>query len=275
MLKLSHQSEASIVGVDSPNLGGESRLSKSFVLQTCKVNSRILISKSLGLQIRIREGGYTPKSGLFIAEDLRELHVGQRALDIGTGETGFLANCLVALGATSVLATDVDPQAIDWARDASNRSGEILWECCDLVPDNLKKGVYDTIVSNPPQMPMPYPGPPHDYGGKDGRDYIERIIQHSQVLLSERGQLILLCFDFLGIEEATGTQTIVEFAERNGLQTQILSRHNRIIRPGGKTEESLPWIEKMYPGYSFQKNSDGSKYHETFILRMSRSIRKI
>lgn len=219
--------------------------------------------------MRIRHGGYIPKSGLLMAEQLRRLKVKGRVLDIGTGETGVLANCLLALGASEVLASDIDPEAIPWAQQASNRSSEIIWHSCDLFPKNQPVGTFHIIVSNPPQMPMPHAGHFHDYGGADGRSYIIRIIENAKHLLDPNGKLILLCFDFLGVENPCEQSTIIEIAKANGLKTRIVARHRRSIRKGGQTEENIGWIKTVYPRYSFQIDTKGNYYHEVFILEMS------
>ena len=86
------------------------------------------------IAMRIRGGGYVPKSGLLMAEQLIKMKIKGQALDIGTGETGVLANCLSALGTSCIIASDIDPLAIQWARQASNRSPDIIWINCDLFP---------------------------------------------------------------------------------------------------------------------------------------------
>jgi len=248
------------------------RLSKNFFLVTNEDGEKILISGKLGIKMSIRNKGYMPKSGLLVAEQLVKMKIRGKALDIGTGETGILANCLLALNATDVIASDIDAEAIRWACQASNKSQDISWIHCDLFPENLTKGTLNIIVSNPPQMPMPQQGHSHDYGGIDGRDYITKIIKGGKQLLCHDGKMILLCFDFLGIEKAFGRLTIIEFAQKHGLETKIIAKHRRIIRKGGKTEENIKWIETINPGYLFQQDVHGNYYHEVLILEMSHSL---
>ncbi len=255
----------------STNLYAKSVPSEGFILHQFVGSPFLLTSKELGLRINIRNGGYVPKSGFLIAQELKKLDIGSRALDIGTGESGFLANCLIALGATHITATDIDQSSLSWARTASNKARGISWVCCDLVPKDLVRKSFDTIVSNPPQMPMPTRGHPHDYGGsEDGRAYIKGIIRHSQRLLARHGQLILLCFDFLGIDQDLGRVPLAELIQSLGLRMEVISRHSQTIRPGGKTEENIPWIKRMYPGYSFLQDANGNRLHKTLILRISR-----
>lgn len=246
------------------------RLSKNFFLVTDdNTNESIVVSGKLRIATRIRKGGYIPKSGLLMAEQLIRMKIQGKALEIGTGETGILASCLSALGASCIIASDIDPQAIQWAQQASNRSQDISWINCDLFPDDLANETFHTIVSNPPQMPMPTPGHLHDYGGPDGRDYISRIIKKGGQLLHRDGKLLLLCFDFLGIEHDFGREPIINLAQSCGMQTRVIAKHQRMIRKGGKTEENVEWIKMMYPGYSFEKDIHGNLFHEILILEMT------
>lgn len=246
------------------------QLSRNFFLIIDDHRDRVLVSGKLRIATRVREGGYIPKSGLLMAEQLIRMKLQGNALDIGTGETGILANCLSALGASHVIATDIDPLATDWARQASNRSADILWVNCDLFPPNLADGSFGIIVSNPPQMPMPHPGHPHDYGGSDGRGYISRIVEGGRRLLHRDGKLLLLCFDFLGIERDFGRGSLVDLARSQGMKTRIIARYQRTIRRGGKTEENIGWIRTVYPGYLFKRDVQGNFFHEVLILEMKR-----
>ncbi len=248
------------------------RLSDNFVLASDDDGEKVLQSEKLEISIRIRPGGYVPRSGLLVAEHLATMDIHGMALDIGTGESGLLANCLLAMGASNVFASDIDPTAVQWATQASNRSQEISWHNCDLLPSGLVNGTIDIIVSNPPQMPMPYRGHSHDYGGPDGRDCIIRIIEQGEKLLSRAGKLVVLCFDFLSIDCPYGHETIIELARKRGLRSRLVARHNRSIRKGGKTEENISWIERICPGYIFRKDCRGNFYHEIFILEMSRYL---
>lgn len=256
---------------DIVNLKNAKRMSESFYLAESTDKPKIIFSSDLSISIEIKDNGYIPKSGLILAEELRKLTVTGQVLDIGTGESGILANCLLALGASKVIATDIDPDAIQWAHQASNISHLIQWENCDLCNYPLnQRGSFDLIVSNPPQMPMEYPGHSHDDGGLDGRDTILRIIERAPDLLRPNGKLIILCFDFLGIEKSLNCQpSISAISKKMGLKMKVLSRHRRSIRKGGKTEESLPWIQKVYPQYLFSKN-DGNIFYEILVIEICR-----
>ena len=241
-------------------------------MATDENNQKVIFSRKLNLAIKIKKDGYIPKSGLLVVEELRKINVAGRVLDIGTGEAGILANCLLALGSTEVIATDIDREAVQWARDASNFSSRIDWKHCNLCDEQIMQGdKFDLIVSNPPQMPMPQAGHPHDYGGYDGRRIITRIMHNASIILRQSGHLILLCFDFLGIEDSFNNEpSIKEIAGKFGFNLRILSRHTRNIRKGGKTEENIQWIQTIYPKYLFLKNDQGDYFHEIVIIEVSR-----
>jgi hypothetical protein len=82
--------------------------------------------------------------------------------------------------------------------------------------------------------------------------------------------MLLLCFDFLGVDQQFNDQdSIFKTVQNLGLNPRIVRRFFRAIRKGGKTEENLPWIKKIYPRYQFRQNSDKEFYHEIFILEIS------
>jgi SAM-dependent methyltransferase len=73
------------------------------------------------------------------------------AFDIGTG-TGVLAAVLARRGISQVVATDLDPRALDCARENLARlglAGQVLVEQRDLFPE----GTAALVVCNPPWIP--------------------------------------------------------------------------------------------------------------------------
>jgi len=81
--------------------------------------------------------------------------------------------------------------------------------------------------------------------------------------------MILLCFDFLGItEKFNKNPSIQEIAFENGLNCNLIGKYERKIRKGGKTEENLKWINKIYPSYKFI-NYNNNLYHYIFLLSLN------
>lgn len=226
----------------------------------------LLFSRDCELVMKVKKGGYLPKSGLILAEIIRNSGVYGKVLDIGTGDLGFLANNLAYCGASEVFAVDLDGSAVEWARKCSNLSHLIKWHNCDLFPSHEYD--FDFIVSNPPQMPMPSSGSLHDYGGANGRETIIRIIEGSRNRLVRGGTLFLLCFDFLGIEYAERMQSVFEIARDNGFDAEIISKYPRVIRKGGKTEESIVWIKSLYPWYSFFLDDNSNYCYNLLVIKL-------
>ncbi len=83
------------------NLQQLRKLFGSFALFSDSNREIWLASKDYNFAIRMKKDGYVPKSGLLIAEALKDIPiVGKKVLDIGTGEDGFLAYYLKARGAS-------------------------------------------------------------------------------------------------------------------------------------------------------------------------------
>ena len=71
----------------------------------------------------------------------------KNVIDLGTGN-GILAMGSVYLGAASVTAVDIDPEAIEIARRNSIENGlNINFKNCDVSDIS---GEYDTVIMNPP-----------------------------------------------------------------------------------------------------------------------------
>jgi SAM-dependent methyltransferase len=114
-----------------------------------------------GLEVPGLQGRIHPHYGVFVPtrHDYVDLLVaaprpqGKRAFDIGTG-TGVLSFLLLQRGASSVLATDVEPRAVACARENATRlnlADRFQAIECDLFPE----GSADLVVCNPPWLPEP------------------------------------------------------------------------------------------------------------------------
>lgn len=242
------------------------KLSNSFALVKNGKGELFLLSEEDDLLIKIKKNGYIPKSGLCLIDFLKGVNIYGDVLDIGTGETGLLANYAFKRGAKDVIACDKDANAINHARESSPFSEKIKWVNGDIF-NNVPKQLFDFIFSNPPQMPMRYQGELHDYGGQDGRCAILKILSSAASYLKNDGRLFILCFDFLGVENRFNSdESICEIAERQGLSCNIVASYIRTIRPNGKTMESIPWINHVYPEYEFKMDEKGNTYNKLFIV---------
>jgi SAM-dependent methyltransferase len=118
---------------------------------------------------------------------------GQRVLDIGTGQ-GFHA-LLASEHAREVVATDVNPRALAFARAASllNSCGDrVSWRMGSLFEPVAGDAPFDLIVSNPPFVIAP----PHDtvaIGGRhEGDDLCREMITEASRHLAPGGYASIL-----------------------------------------------------------------------------------
>lgn len=210
------------------------------------------IPSPYNITLRLERGLPRPKSALHILEHLGTLSVSGSALDLGTGYTGILALALASRGAKRVVGLDINPEAIASAAHCSDISGSIDWRVSDMFSALEPGTVFDTIVSNPPQLPMSHQGRPHDYGGTTGREIIFHILKNAPLFLKAGGKLILGIMDYLGVDKRYNEcPSLLEIAERTGLHGQVALSRPVIVRKGGATEESLEYIQRLYPDYDF------------------------
>jgi len=114
-----------------------------------------------GLEVPGLQGRIHPHYGVFVPtrHDYVALLLaaprpqGKRAFDIGTG-TGVLSFLLLQRGASSVLATDIDPRAVACARENAIRLN--LADRFQVIERDLfPEGSADLVVCNPPWLPEP------------------------------------------------------------------------------------------------------------------------
>jgi SAM-dependent methyltransferase len=243
---------------------------KGFFLASDKSGARFVLSKDPEYSIQIRPKGYTPKSGILLCKYLTKLANNKKVLDIGTGEGGLLAIHAAKSGARSVVAIDINRQAIIWANKNINlnKLRNIHLSNGDVYPKTNSR--FDLIVSNPPQMPMER-GAHHDSGGADGRKIIMSIIKGASSRLNKNGAILLLLFDFLGVTERYGIQpTLKDILLSEGFRLDVLGSHERVVRKEGKTLQSLKSILKSYPKFRFRVK--GQKLVHQVLIVLAKKI---
>jgi hypothetical protein len=121
-------------------------------------------------------------------------HKGEKVLDLGTGQ-GFQA-ATASDHASSVIATDINPRALNFAKLAyriNDISKVQLREGSFFEPVEAEKGTFDLLISNPPFVIAP----PHDLaaiGGKwIGDSFVQSLIERSSEFLKEGGWANILC----------------------------------------------------------------------------------
>ncbi len=160
--------------------------------------------------IDISNCDFVPKSGVLLCEPMAALYEKDpfsSVLDIGTGPAMFLARHAAALGATTIDAVDVDENVLMFAESHQPLYEKEVINVQDSdIFSHIDNRKYDLIVSNPPQMPQ-FDGlhPYHDMSGENGRTAVETIIRDAHMHLTEGGRLMILLFDFLGVERRTNS----------------------------------------------------------------------
>lgn len=136
---------------------------------------------------------YEPREDSLLLEKWVERLVYGRVLDVGTG-TGILARAALEKGC-SVVAVDIDHDAVAAAREMGVAA---VWS--DLF--SAVQGEFDWIVCNPPYLPED-PEEPEDSrlattGGREGGEFVQRLLQAAKGFLREHGAVLLLVSSLSG-----------------------------------------------------------------------------
>jgi release factor glutamine methyltransferase len=160
------------------------------------------------------------------------------ALDFGTG-SGCLAIALaLKCPSASIVALDIDPQALEVARsnagrhDVSERIDFILGDGLDGLAEHP---AFDLIVANPPYIPsgeIPKLQPEvRDYdprialdGGADGLDFYRRLAREAGPVLKPNGKIML---EFGDAQEKPLTEM---FTNENWIVEQLVSDYTQTPR---------------------------------------------
>ncbi|MEV0844358.1 HemK2/MTQ2 family protein methyltransferase [Streptomyces sp. NPDC049954] len=188
-------------------------------------------------------GVYAPQSDtrLLLLALERELPPGARPrdlLDIGTG-SGVLAVHAARLGAR-VTAVDIAWRAVLSARANALLSGQRLTVRRHDAVAALTARSYDLLISNPPYVPAPTPGPPTKGAarawdaGHDGRAVLDHLCALAPAALRSGGVLLLVH------SALCGTDTTVRRLTEAGLRTSVSDRAR--IPFGPVVRSRLGWL---------------------------------
>ena len=124
----------------------------------------IRTTTAAGFRLRIQPTVFHPRfflSSEYFAEFIDGLDLsGKSVADVGTG-TGILALAAARAGAASVLATDINPNAVLSAEENARLNGFgncISAACMDLLSEVPPQPTFDVILSSPPK----HAGEPRD-----------------------------------------------------------------------------------------------------------------
>ena len=152
------------------------------------------------LYFEVLDEVYEPAEDTFlIADRLDQVIVeGDMVLDIGTG-CGILG-VIASKKASKVVATDVNPHAIECAKQnakANRAASKMELRLGDLFEPVLKTEKFDVILFNAPYLPSK-PEEEKTWtdrawaGGRAGRQIIDKFISDAPEYLNEKGRIILV-----------------------------------------------------------------------------------
>ena len=153
---------------------------------------------------------------------------GARIADVCTGSGAIALALAHYLPESSVVATEISPDALSSAKENAESLGllERVVFCEGDLLAPLSGETFDAIVSNPPYIPSAeIAGLPREVraepkialdGGADGLDFYRRLVRESAVLLKDSGFLAVECGD-------TQAGAIAEMAVTGGFgRTEIV-----------------------------------------------------
>ncbi len=154
-----------------------------------------------GIKLRLHPQVYEPAEDTFLLAENLAVKGGEVALDVGTG-TGLIA-LLMARKARFVLGVDINPLAVELARENARLNGikNVEFRLSDLF-ENVS-GKFDAITFNAPYLPGE-PEEPIDLalvGGKTGREVLDRFIKEVPEYLNPGGVVQIVQSSITGVEK--------------------------------------------------------------------------
>ena len=126
----------------------------------------------------------------FLEQEVKKQSKGKSVLDMGSG-SGIIAVAAKEAGAKSVLAVDINPDAIKLIQ-----SKEIKARVSNLFSKIKQSEKFDLIIFNPPYLPEDKREPKESSratsGGKRGDEIIIRFLKQAKPHLNKDGKILLL-----------------------------------------------------------------------------------
>ncbi len=169
------------------------KLFRTYPSRLALILSGFVMPELYGLQIKTSENIYEPAEDTFLLiSALQKMDLKNKAiLEIGTG-SGIIA-LFLSKKAKSVLAVDINPEAVKCAKENAKINGinNMEFRKSDLF-SNIKEK-FDLIVFNPPYLPNELLTKDIALdGGEDGRKTIGRFLKEAPKFLNRGGKIILL-----------------------------------------------------------------------------------
>ncbi|NJE25912.1 methyltransferase domain-containing protein [Thermococcus sp. MV5] len=154
-----------------------------------------------GLKIKLHPQVYEPAEDTFLLARNLKVKEGDIALDVGTG-TGIIA-LLMARKASFVLGVDVNPIAIELAKENAKINGitNVQFKLSNLFENVTEK--FDIITFNAPYLPGEAEEPIDLalVGGKTGREVLDSFLEQFDNYLRKKGVVQIVQSSITGIEE--------------------------------------------------------------------------
>ena len=171
-----------------------------------------------GLKLKLHPQVYEPAEDTFLLAENLAVKEGGVALDVGTG-TGLIA-LLMARKARYVLGVDVNPMAVELAKENAELNGirNVEFRLSDLF-ENVS-GKFNIIAFNAPYLPGE-PEEPIDLalvGGKNGRKVLEGFIEEVPDYLKPGGTVQIVQSSITGVEKT------LKLLKRRGLNPEITAK---------------------------------------------------
>ena len=183
------------------------------------------------IELEVAEGVWPPPDSTIELAGLLDVQPGDQVLELGCG-SGLLSIAAAKLGAGRVVATDLDPRALQAAERNALRNGVggriefyagSWYEALGSAdPRSFCAERFDVILATPPQTPGPRPFGPK-YGGQDGTMNLSKILQAAPAFLNpDRGRLWLMAISlanpnelWIRLQERFSEASLIREADRN------------------------------------------------------------
>ena len=206
-------------------------------------------TRAAGMHLTVRDTVFHPRrfiSSERFVEFIDTLDLkGKRVIDVGTG-TGILAIAAARVGAETVIATDINPNAVLSVPENACGNGvadRVTAVCMDLLSGFVASRLFDVILANLPKHAQE----PRDladrgwHGGSSHR-YITPLFDQAYERLRPNGQLYVM------LSSHSDLDLIEKRLEQAGFSFRIAKRYS-IFVDSFILYECTPWRASSTPGF--------------------------
>lgn len=177
--------------------------------------------KALGISVHPHYGVFAPTRQEYVQLllDAPLPDSCETAYDIGTG-TGLLAIVLAKRGFKQIIATDLNPRALECAQDNYDRLGlsNVQLQQVDLFPTDAP--LANLIVCNPPWLPAK-PSSPLEYSVYDANSAMLRgLLMGAKQHLADKGEVWLILSDLAEHLKLRTREDLIGWIEEAGLKVK-------------------------------------------------------